>query len=58
VHGDFWGGSANISLKDGTRLAHIGRDMLNTSEVMADQQTVSCVFDSHTIGAQQMKARC
>lgn len=42
VSGDFWGGSANIALKDGTALAHISRHVLNASEAGADVQTV-CV---------------
>lgn len=39
LSGDMWGGSANISL-DGVALAHVSRDLIDTNEVVADQQTV------------------
>lgn len=40
VNGDFWGGSASIVLKDGTRLAHIARKP-TAADAVVDKQTVS-----------------
>ncbi|ODN77884.1 hypothetical protein, variant 2 [Cryptococcus amylolentus CBS 6039] len=41
LRGDFWGGSADISVVNGPVIAQIYRDVLNAREIFAGQQTVS-----------------
>ncbi|GMK58095.1 hypothetical protein CspeluHIS016_0501270 [Cutaneotrichosporon spelunceum] len=39
LHGDMYGASANIELKNGPHLAHISRKLLGATEIIADKQT-------------------
>ncbi|WVW80492.1 hypothetical protein I302_102476 [Kwoniella bestiolae CBS 10118] len=39
LKGDFWGGSADISIEDGPIIAQISRKLLNAREWLVDQQT-------------------
>lgn len=41
LHGDMFGTTANITLSDGTTLAHISRKLINATDIIAEKQTVS-----------------
>lgn len=40
LHGDMFGTSANITLSNGTNLAHISRKLVSATDMVADKQTV------------------
>lgn len=45
LRGDFWGGSADISIEDGGPVvAQIERDLFKAREFFGDKQTVSIIF--------------
>jgi hypothetical protein len=41
LRGDFWGGSADITIEGGPVVAQITRQVVNMREVFTDKQTVS-----------------
>lgn len=58
LKGDFWGGSANITMKDGPAIAHISRKLATVGEFFGDKQTVSVLKGKLTAVLRISCSRC